>query len=294
MKEAVNIANELPKLLGDSKGVPIHYTLLSYDIIRELMQDKSAINSKLVSIKEGIIEQCLEKLEHAMSLYQRLNDLYMDVMANQVLFSIDKQKEVYEVISKYQSHLNITKSDFVEKLTEVRNGRNGEKEDILVKLLTAAFDEKDVFPKKTLHDEKTLIGGAYAYLSDWRVEITQKINYMSIFNELKRDVIVATDSFPIRITKKMQAHIVVFYFSTYKDILKSGEPGFRMMYEFHNACKKIDKANSIDSDEPPLGDYLIIDGELQPDVKTFLCEPKDGEVRVVYFTDNGIFLSYYN
>jgi len=294
MKEAVNIANELPKLLGDSKGVPIHYTLLSYDIIRELMQDKSAINSKLVSIKEGIIEQCLEKLEHAMSLYQRLNDLYMDVMANQVLFSIDKQKEVYEVISKYQSHLNITKSDFVEKLTEVRNGRNGEKEDILVKLLTAAFDEKDVFPKKTLHDEKTLIGGAYAYLSDWRVEITQKINYMSIFNELKRDVIVATDSFPIRITKKMQAHIVVFYFSTYRDILKSGEPGFRMMYEFHNACKKIDKANSIDSDEPPLGDYLIIDGELQPDVKTFLCEPKDGEVRVVYFTDNGIFLSYYN
>ena len=262
--------------------------MLSLDLVKELIQDNSKISSKLVSIKENIINQCLEKLEHAMSLYQRLYDLYIDLMANQILFPIKMQKNVYNNLNAYQSQLNKVKADFVDILTEVRKG--GKKPIELVTYLAEELEQRVKEDKEDIFKGKSLITFAYDLLDKWRVEITQKINYMSIFSELERDVIVATDSFPIRVTKKMQASMVVFYFSKYTEILTFGIAGFEMMYKFHNACKLIDDANKIDRNEPHLGEYLIIDGELQPHADLFIKNEivRDGEVRIAFFENGGM------
>ena len=67
-KEVIKMLEDFPKLLestNDGKGVPVEYTLLPYTVLKEFIKNKSDVGTRLVSIKEEIIEQCLKKMEHA-------------------------------------------------------------------------------------------------------------------------------------------------------------------------------------------------------------------------------------
>jgi len=288
-EEATKLASSLPKLLqstNDGKGVPVEYVLLSYDTIQKLTEAVITDGTNVVyPIGEAITEQCIEKVDHAKSLCQRLSDLHKDLMANQILFKKGKDsttEKVFGVVQQFQEILRQIKLDFAEKLIEVRKGIK--KPEDLIDFLTKRLDEDseikcDIETINFFLVTKTMsfTEGAYYYLGLWRVQITQKIKFMSTFfsDELKKPNPLVT-SYPIKISKQQgRGSIAVFYFRSYEKFLASGE--FRGLRDFQDACRLVDEANGVDVNEKPLGDYLVIDGELQEKaVETFAaCKPVD-------------------
>lgn len=269
--EARNMARELPSFVqkvNEGKGVPLTYILLSYDVLKKIME---AGNEPpiLIEIEEDISNTCLTKVQHAEELIQRLNDLYDDMMLEKSIFTCSFEKEKYKGLAQLTNWLNETKSEFGKLFVSVKKGKEEAKK--LVKLLQEKLDEKEMKNGKTFWDN------AYDYREVWEKEITQKINFVKIFRKRGIPFLDTTESVTSLITDRLNKRLVVLYYTSYKEFLELGMECAATCGAFMKACKDL---AFVDDGKP----FFVVDGELH-DNKHLLMEAKT--VNVAYFDSQG-------